>query len=671
MKRFFCLLIALLSYATCSYAQNRQVRYDGQGTGYHIYDSKVDSQKNIVSIGGAGYPFIMKTDISGNKLWSRRINTPYLGPLTPLKVEVDASGNYVVLLKYQWPVLVKFSPEGDLLSSKQFTYNSQVNNNTTSFTLLPNGNIAICGFNDFDHNLSSSWIEWMGYLYVIDSTGAPVYLKSFGFTYWIQEYYFYDITSSGNKIYICGKYNNSPLILSTDLDGNNNIERTFPTVDTLDNINYSAINYNKISYTHGALYVGGTMADNNNAHTVQIVGTVDTGTFAFHGAAIAGLRDTNVSSAVFYPSDSSTLFFADQDVASHGRSVLYGKVVSDTLMQARKMISDSLLTISSLVMAADTAIFTGNFHVNNTLDAFLASYNTDAPSTQLTHVVDTQVYFSRFDLSPSTTPDPGIVYRNTPSDSVIQAIDSPCIVELHVCGSDRCKPIPFVQPVPSAEVCFGDTVFLSIGGCFHSTWYRNDTLLPGFSDLLPATKSGTYYFVADNGICYDTSSGSHVTIRPSITPLITRFDDTLKASYGATYQWLDSNFFPIANDTDSVLVFTTPGKYAVKVTDSFGCSAVSSLFNTINVSVAQLSSGHDNVRIYPNPATNKFTIQQENTGTLEVEITDQSGRVIGRFIQNKEVTEYSTSSLHIPAGLYLIKMKNNAAITIKKLVVLD
>jgi len=142
---------------------------------------------------------------------------------------------------------------------------------------------------------------------------------------------------------------------------------------------------------------------------------------------------------------------------------------------------------------------------------------------------------------------------------------------------------------PSAIGCAGDTIWMNAnaGTNLKYAWKRNGTPNGDTTDVYGAVTSGLYTITTTNTVtgCSNTSAPTTVTINPlpnsniSYTTPITFCEGGAVvlngvSATGVTYQW-QSNGNPISGATDNFYVADSNGSYAVKVTNSFGCTDVS------------------------------------------------------------------------------------------------
>lgn len=127
--------------------------------------------------------------------------------------------------------------------------------------------------------------------------------------------------------------------------------------------------------------------------------------------------------------------------------------------------------------------------------------------------------------------------------------------------------------------CQGDDVTLTASGGSSYAWSNGAT-----SSAITVTTSGTYYVIASNGACVDTSSSVTVVVDPAPSASVSASGPltfcqggnvVLTASGGGTYLWS-------TGATTSTITVTASGSYGVTVTNANGCSATSSALN-VNV----------------------------------------------------------------------------------------
>ncbi len=180
--------------------------------------------------------------------------------------------------------------------------------------------------------------------------------------------------------------------------------------------------------------------------------------------------------------------------------------------------------------------------------------------------------------------------------------------------------------VPS-PLCGSGTLTASGGGTY--LWNNGTT-----NATLPVSASGTYAVTVTAGGCKATAS-SNVTVNTPPTasisvPSLICGSGTLTASGGAQYLWNDGS-------TNSTLVVSTSGTYAVTVTAGTGCTASTSKSVTVNtpptasISVPSpicgsgtLTANGGGSYLWSNGTTNS-TLGVTASGTYALTVTDGNG----------------------------------------------
>ena len=162
-------------------------------------------------------------------------------------------------------------------------------------------------------------------------------------------------------------------------------------------------------------------------------------------------------------------------------------------------------------------------------------------------------------------------------------------------------PTTNLSPSPSAAICDGDTLELSLntgGGPASFQWYMSGTMIAGETNSSYfATMAGSYNATKTNqNGCSDSSAvATVITVNPLPTTNITPSPtvdvcdgDSVELMVntggggGGTIQW-SLNGSPIAGATNASYFVSTAGSYNVTKTNMNGCSAESAIPTTVNV----------------------------------------------------------------------------------------
>lgn len=238
-----------------------------------------------------------------------------------------------------------------------------------------------------------------------------------------------------------------------------------------------------------------------------------------------------------------------------------------------------------------------------------------------------------------------------------QATSSPITITVN-------NPVVPVISANNTSICNGSNAIISVTNGSFNSYNWNGT--SGSGSSVTVNQSGTYSVTTiDANGCSATSNNITFTVNTASTPVITQNGNLLTSSAAVSYQWyLNGN--PINGATSQSYTATQNGSYTVEITDSNGCTAMS---NPINITVSGIneSAKEINFTLYPNPASNNFTIQTENTSfTYNVIISSITGNIIYNIINvsGTQIIDCNNWS----AGVYIINVQSETSTKVFRLV---
>ncbi len=176
------------------------------------------------------------------------------------------------------------------------------------------------------------------------------------------------------------------------------------------------------------------------------------------------------------------------------------------------------------------------------------------------------------------------------------------------------------------------------------------------------TGEGIYTQVFPNLLGCDSTVTLNLTFIPMDKPVISVDRDstfTLRsAGIYATYQWLEDDAV-IPGATDSSYTVKANGNYRVVVTNEFGCSDTSDVYEITNYTeIADVHALATQIRVYPNPAAEVVYIQ--SPVQVDVMLTDIIGRTIG-----EKKNAHSISVKDLRGGIYLLQIRDQKGLLMR------
>jgi hypothetical protein len=132
------------------------------------------------------------------------------------------------------------------------------------------------------------------------------------------------------------------------------------------------------------------------------------------------------------------------------------------------------------------------------------------------------------------------------------------------------------------------------------------------------------------------------------------------------YNWYRNGVFYVRTTGPSLAIMNT-GMYTAQIIFAGNC--LSDTTGSVTMIALSAKEKLKNVKIYPNPATNQFTINNMENGLIdEVKLMDMKGV----FVSNHEIMwgENKVALTNVASGVYqLVYLNNSAVVGLEKLVV--
>ena len=225
-------------------------------------------------------------------------------------------------------------------------------------------------------------------------------------------------------------------------------------------------------------------------------------------------------------------------------------------------------------------------------------------------------------------------------------------------------PSPIVILGNDTTICFGENIILDVTAAGNATYQWSNIKT---TSSITVDSTGFYAVtVTDGNGCFDSDainivSNPQIVIGLSDTATINVAGDsmTLDAGSWSSYLWS-------TGETTQQITVSTSGIYSVTVTDANNCSNS----DEINITVTNTQSVTiENVRIYPNPASDVVTIDATEWlhQVNSIEIYNQ----LGQLVQIKHGQAGNQINVQdLANGLYIIRWKteSNETLGIAKLI---
>jgi hypothetical protein len=236
-----------------------------------------------------------------------------------------------------------------------------------------------------------------------------------------------------------------------------------------------------------------------------------------------------------------------------------------------------------------------------------------------------------------------------------------------------------VTPSGNINACDGELVTLNAaptGEDLSYQWFYNGNLINGVTtnSLSSSTLGGSVEVVISSAFgCSDTSDATIVNRIPlpkaKITPqgsldICSTGSVLLKANSGSgySYQWILNNV-EIPGATKKQYTATAVGNYKVEVTNIDGCNKTSKKVTVVTSckDPSQLITATDELKLYPNPATNLLQLEIPVQNNDEEQVTITVTNLLGEIAYKEKRLSASSLTIHLPEnisnGVYLLTVQ--------------
>jgi hypothetical protein len=230
-------------------------------------------------------------------------------------------------------------------------------------------------------------------------------------------------------------------------------------------------------------------------------------------------------------------------------------------------------------------------------------------------------------------------------------------------------PVAGISAAGPTTFCQGDNVLLNASGGTSYSWSTGST-----ASSISVSQAGTYYVIASNGSCTDTSA--IISVAVNALPAV---NFTMGAD---TFFCLNSPAYTLAGGTPAGGIYSGPGvsngifsagnagtgyiPIGYTYTDPNGCSATSTaiVFVDVCTGTGTISEARE-LTAMPNPTSNTTTLfwsAKSNISTLE--IFDATGKLVLREnVSGKTTNEVSLASFS--TGIYQVRLTGDEMLYLK------
>jgi subtilisin family serine protease len=224
---------------------------------------------------------------------------------------------------------------------------------------------------------------------------------------------------------------------------------------------------------------------------------------------------------------------------------------------------------------------------------------------------------------------------------------------------------PTINPITLQNLCQGDSVLLIPFPSNYTgySWSNGDS-----ASFTYAKNNGDFFALVENSKgCKALTDTLSLLFNPKPPkPFLFQNYDTLYTPQVGFYNWFKDGF-RINGVIDSFYVANQDGNYWTrKINTNTGCGTNSDTIYYTSTSV--LAKNHDDLKIYPNPASSRIYIENTPSQNVDIRLINHLGQTVHSFSNiTNNILSINTSSL--VGGVYFLQLKSRNTFINKKIII--
>ena len=356
------LIFFLIFFPSAIDAQILQMEFfDSTTTSVRFTDSKIDNDGNVISVAfdKSGYDRILvKTDLKGNVVWKRRYPAN-----APSKIKIANNGDYLITSGDNEMLISRIAPSGTTVWAKFASFFKNKDMIVTDIAELGNGDIAICGYNNFEY-WGASVYNMDGMITVLSGVdGTPKWQRA-NITPLVvggpHDNWFTGMVGSGNNIFIAGHRGGGASInnflLTLDTSGNILSSQYFFGCVTANNDTLISGNLCEIHWLQNKIVTTGLYRRKSDLREVVHVSVYDSSAKQLTGSVYGLANYAKLNLPRVKVVDTVTHLVMMNPTTNWN---VVAKVANGNLQFAKRIRSDSSKQFFAIDIAGDTTVLCG------------------------------------------------------------------------------------------------------------------------------------------------------------------------------------------------------------------------------------------------------------------------------------------------------------------------